>query len=130
MKAADLYQHLDLILERIETWPEPWAQDLADFLERKIEIAAERAAQVGQDRRMLSEQLRRSVRLDALKVLEERPGIPSYQAIQIVRKHTHASVKIIREEIAPLYAKGEHYGSVTHLQTLYASSMTTTSIST
>lgn len=129
MKAADLHQHLDLILERIGEWPEPWAKDVADFIERKIEIAGERAAQVRQGRRMLSEQLRRSVRLDALNVLEERPGVPSYQAIQIVRKHTGASVKVIREEISPLYEKGEHYGSVTHSRTMYASSMTTTSIS-
>lgn len=124
--ATILRQHLDLILERIESWPEPWAQDLADFLSRKIEVADKRASQAEHHRRLRSERARQVVRLDAANVLSKRPGIDTYQAINLVRKHTGASLPIIREEIAPFFEKNERFGSETHSGTVYASSMSST----
>lgn len=127
--ATVLRQHLALILSRISEWPEPWAKDLADFIERKIEIAGKRSDQADHLTRLRSERTREAVRLDAGDVLSKRPGIDAYAAIRLVRKHTGASLPIIREVVSHLFEKSERFGSETHSRTVYAS-MTSTSFST
>lgn len=129
MKAADLREHLAEILERIETWPEPWAADLAQFIKLSLEASAGRAEGADRARRLRSERTRSVIRLAIADLFKKLPNLDRRGATDIVQRQTGASLPLVREELTAYFEKGEpseRFRTETYGNSVYASSMSST----
>lgn len=132
MKATDLRDHLAEILERIESWPELWAADLAQYIELSLEASAGRAEGADRARRLRSERTRSVIRLAIADLFLKLPNLDRRGATDILQRQTGASLPVIREELASFFDKverNERFRTETTSKPFYTG-MTSTSFST